>query len=220
MKLLLVLLFLLPLTSCNTVEQQEKEDWQKITVGNYSFKFPADFNLIEETGIDSYVGRIEGDSINFFFDYGEYPNALALTPEQYLEDSTWVKDASYQFMESGKTYNVDMLPKVEVISMRKATLEDSLKWKGSDYVATGRHEKYVFDFPIYLPKETKEHDVSIDTFDNQYRKIVKAKNPKKGITGIHIKPLNGDIALTLVADSLTESQQELVAKILSTVRVK
>lgn len=220
MKRLRILLVLLPLISCNTVKQQETESWQTLTVGGYLFEFPVDFKLIEETGIDSYVGRVEGDSISFFFDYGEYSNELAPTPEQYLEDSAWVRDASYQFMESGKTYNVENLPEVEVLSMRNATLQDSLKWKGSDYVATGRYDKYIFDFPIYLPKETKEHDISIDTIDNHYRKIVKAKNPKKGLTGIHIKPINSDTALTMVVDSLTESQQDIVAKILSTVRAK
>ncbi|MBF9254354.1 hypothetical protein I2I11_13695 [Pontibacter sp. 172403-2] len=220
MKRLLIFLVFLPLISCNTVEQQETKDWQTLTIGRYSFEFPADFKLIEEVEVDSYVGRVEGDSISFFFDYGEYSNDLALTPEQYLEDSTWVRNASYQFMENGKTYNVDKLPKVEVLSMRKANFQDSLQWKGSDYVARGRHEKYVFDFPIYLPEETKEHDISIDTIGNQYRKIVKAKNPKKGITGIYIKPLNSDKALSMVADSLTKTQQDLVAKILSTVSVK
>ncbi|TPE46110.1 hypothetical protein [Pontibacter mangrovi] len=220
MKRLLILLFLLPIISCNPVKHKETENLEIISIGKYSFKLPADFKLIEETGIDSYVGRIEGDSISFFFDYGVYSNELAPTPEQYLEDSTWVKYASYQFMESGKTYNVDMLPKGDVLSMRKAHVQDSLRWKGSEYVATGRHGEYIFDFPIYLPEEIKEHDISVDTIDNQYRKIVKAKNPKMGITGIYIKPINSDTALTMVADSLSESQQELVARILSTVSVK
>lgn len=220
MKRLLILLAFLPLISCKKAEQQGIVDWHTIRVGGYLFDFPADFKLIEETGTDSYVGRVEGDSISFFFDYGKYSNELAPTPEQYLEDSIWVRDASYQFMKTGKTYNIEELPEVEVLSMRKATLQDGLKWKGSDYVATGRLEKYVFEFPIYLPQETKEHNISVDTIDSHYRKIVKANEPSNGMTGIHIKPIKSDVALTMVADSLTESQQDLVVKILSTVRAK
>ena len=212
----------LPLLCCKKAEQQGGENWHTIRVGGYLFDFPSDFKLIEETGIDSYVGRVEGDSISFFFDYGEYSNELAPTPEEYFKDSSWVWNGRNQiiplFTKPGKTYNIEELPKVEVLSIRKAILIDSLKWKGSDYVAIGRHGKYVFEFPIYLPQVTKEHNITIDTIDNHSRKIVMAKVSSNGITGIHIRPINSDKALTMVADSLTKRQQDLVAKILSTVR--
>ncbi len=56
-----------------------------IVIGNYNFNFPTHFKLKEKTGIDSYVGTIEGSGIILHFDYGWYTiPASNLPANEYL----------------------------------------------------------------------------------------------------------------------------------------
>ena len=55
----------------------------------YQFDFPLDFDLIKEQGIDSYVGKIEGDCLTFGFDYGYYSNSFEESPQEYLDKGNW-----------------------------------------------------------------------------------------------------------------------------------
>ena len=49
-------------------------------------KFSSDFELVTENGIDSYVGKIKGDSMCFSFDFGYYSSDFEQTSQEYLEN--------------------------------------------------------------------------------------------------------------------------------------
>lgn len=227
MKQLLTILVMIFLFACGRTENKSDEQWKTIEVGDYLFDFPADFKLVTEKGIDSYVGKIKGDSIWFGFDFGYYSNDFEQTPQEYLDEGHWRLSLPYQFMKEGITYDQTNTPKVDIISIRPATLHDSTIGKGCDYVAKCKHDKTEFDFAVYIPTEIKEMNYSIDTVDNHYRKIVWAKDPKKGTTGIYLRDLNGFnesinsfLALSMATNNLTSKQQELALKIFKTGRHK
>jgi len=77
--LFFLILLLLCLCGCNN----STHEWKTIEVGNYIFDVPSDFKLIEYESIDSYAGRIEGDSMGLDFDYGYYSNSLVQTRQEY-----------------------------------------------------------------------------------------------------------------------------------------
>jgi hypothetical protein len=196
-----------------------------ISIGDYSFNFPNNFKLVKEQGIDSYVGHIKGDNVSLDFDYGNYSNRLVQSTQEYLDEEIWLLDAATQFMKVGVTYDINNFPKVEVISSRRATLADKRKFARADVIAICKHDSLIFDFPIKLPEEIKEHIVKIDTIQDHFRKIVIAKDPKKGLTGIYLKRINSPhdstanySALSIATGNLTKMQQDLIVKIFSTAR--
>ena len=228
MKRLLNFTILLFLLSCGQTEKKTDGQWQIIEVGDYLFDFPPDFELVEENGIDSYVGKIKGDSLWFGFDFGYYSNGFEQTPQEYLDKGYWRLTLFHQFIKEGVTYDQTNPLKVDVINIRPATIQDSIIGKGCDYIAKCKHGSIEYDLPIYIPKNIKQTNFMIDTIDNQYRKIVFAKNPTKGTTGIYLRDLDGFnksmnsyLALSLATRSkLTKKQQETAIKIFKTGRLK
>ncbi len=227
MKGLLTFLLILMLFGCKQTERKSNGQLNTIEVGDYLFDLPADFELVTEKGIDSYVGKIKGDSMCFDFDFGYYSNDFEQTPQEYLESGFWRNYLSYRFMKEGITYDQTNTPKVEVRSIRPATIQDSTIGKGCDYVAKCKYDKTEFDFAVYIPSKIKQTNYSIDTIDNQYRKIVWAKDPKKSTTGIYLRDLNGFnesinsyLALSITTGNLTNKLQETALKIFKTGRHK
>lgn len=189
-----------------------------IEIGDYSFDFPADFKLVKEQGIDSYVGRIVGKSYSFEFDFGLYTATLAESPEEYLKDGNWRSALPERFMKPTITYDKKSMPKVAVLSIRPAIRRDSLIGKGCDYIARCQHKKTIFSFPIYLPTDTKAHYFKTDTLNHIYKKIVYAKDATKGITGIYLSRPDSKRSLNLVAHHLSQKEQEMALRIFSTAK--
>lgn len=227
MKSPLLLIILILLFGCGTSVHKSEKEWKTIEIGDYLFDCPNDFELVNEKGTDSYVGKIKGDSMWLGFDYGFYADKLELTPQEYLEEGTWKVHLPSRFMKAGITYNQNNAPTVEVLNIRAATKQDSAVGKGCDYIAKCQHDKTVFDYAIYLPQEIKQSNFFIDTFENQFRKIVIAKNPQSGTTGLYLRDLNGFnksfnsyLALSMSTSHLTLHQQALALKIFKTGRSK
>jgi len=213
--------------ACGPKSKMSECKLKTIEVGDYIFDFPSDFELVTEKGIDSYVGKIKGDSMQFGFDYGYYSNSLGKTLPEYLLDSQWKYNLPYLFMKEGITYDQTNMPKVNILEIRSATSKDSIIGHGCDYVAKCEHDNLEFDYAIYIPENIKKMNFYIDTVDNQYRKIVWAKDSYKGLTGIYIKDINGFnssinnyLALSMATNNLSKEQQDVVLKILKTARRK
>jgi hypothetical protein len=233
MKRLLTFTLVVLLLSCGQsenksgVQTEKKSDGQlkAIEVGDYLFDFPSDFELVTEKGIDSYVGKIKGDSMWFGFDFGYYSNDFEQTPQEYLDNGHWRYNVANLFMKVGITYDQTNMPKVDILSIRPATAQDSTIGKGCDYVAKCIHDETEFDYAVYIPNEIKELNFAVDTIGGHYRKIVWAKDPQKGRTGIYLRDLNGFnesinsyLALSMSTSNLTIEQQETALKIFRTGR--
>ena len=159
------------------------------------------------------------------FDFGYYSDPLVESQQECLDKQFWLNDAAVRFMKEGITYDKNNSPKIELISLRPATLQDTTKFKGADFIATCKHDSLIFYYPVTLPDKTKEHFIKVDTIQNHLRKIIIAKDPKKGITGIYLKDLksfnesiNNYAALSMATSNLTKQQQDTVLKIFSTIR--
>jgi hypothetical protein len=213
--------------------QTSDRQWKTIEIGDYLFDFPSDFKLVEEKGIDSYVGKIQGDSMWFGFDFGYYSNDFELTQQEYLDKGDWRLHLGLRFIKPDKygdkygirSGSVVPTPEVEVLSIRPATPQDSSIGKGCDYIAKCKHDTVEFNFAVYIPDDIKQQNFKIDTVDGQFRKIVYSKDPKKGTTGIYIKDirvieqsLRADLALSMATSNLTQQQQEIALKIFETGR--
>lgn len=221
MRLLTYFIFLGLFAGCS-----DKTKYKNITIRNYSFNFPHDFDLNKETGTDSYVGKIKGDSIVFGYDFGYYSDSFTETAQQYIDSKFWLHDVGVRFLKEGITYDNNNYPKVELTNLRQATKDDSTKFKNVDFVATCKHDSLTFEYAILLPDNIKRYIIKVDTVQNHLRKIIIAKDPLKGLTGIYLKELKGfneslnsTLALSMVAQGLTKAQQDIVLKIFSTVRI-
>lgn len=80
--LILIFGFIL-FTSCNENDNQQINS--QIEIGNYLFRFPSDYKLVEKQGIDSYVGNIVSNSTSLSFDLGWYTSASQnLAADQFI----------------------------------------------------------------------------------------------------------------------------------------
>ncbi|MFT5823899.1 MAG: hypothetical protein ACI8ZM_005164 [Crocinitomix sp.] len=176
---------------------------QGIEIGPYSFDFPQAYHLEQHQGIDSYVGIITNDTVNLHFDYGYYSNKLALSFDEFYERGWWLLDLKHQFMKPDTTYDSRNMPKVEVLQVlifdQKKT---SANLKENEMLVTCSHEGDTVERIVYIPDETLQHNFIVDTIGNYYRKIVVAKDPAIGTTGIYLKNLK------------TESENEMHFKAL------
>jgi hypothetical protein len=217
MKSFLYFTLLLLLFACGS-GTMHKSQKNLIKIGVYEFNFPGNFKLIEEGGIDSYVGKVVGDSIALHFDYGYYSNPLVQTVEEYLAEGLWKMSIPVKFMKPGITYDNNNEPRVDIIGIRAAGIKDSLTFGGADLIANCRHDSILFEYPIYIPKEVKQHIVKEDSLGSYFRKTVIAKDPGIGTTGIYLRNAN-NVALVLYTNRLTKLQQDKVINIFSTLQI-
>ena len=198
-----------------------------IKIGIYSFDFPKEFSLIKGNGIDSYVGKVTDNKISFDFDYGYYSNKLILAPEEYVDNKIWFDQfIDHANMETPTSQRVSKSD-IDILEVRKANFTDKLGNVEHDYVATLKWKKGVkFDYPIEIPEGLKGYTIKKDTIQNCLRKIVLAKDSKKGITGIYLqdlsnfnKSINSSQALSMSTSNLTKPQQDSVLKIFNTLKI-
>jgi hypothetical protein len=216
-KILTVIILLLGL-GCDIKSKKQVDTWKPIKIGDYLFDFPSDFKLAKETGIDSYVGKIEGDSLAFEFDFGFYSNHLTQTPEEYLKNEFWKSDIESKFMKNNVVYDNKSMPKIEILTIKPAKT-DSLLGKECDYIVHYKHDNKTYYHPIALPEDIKKQNIIIDTIGNVYRKIVSPNDRGNGIVGIYLAELNGRQALSISTSNLTIEQQYIALKILKTGRL-
>lgn len=216
--LLILLIFLL---SCSSETDRKTK---RIDVVGYHFDFPKDFNLEKGEHIDAAVGQIKGDSFSIAYGASHTIYPLIKSPEEFISEGRWKIDAFSRFTKPGVSYNIEEARKIQLLQTRQATLLDKEKYPNADFIATCSKDTVNFEFGIVLPQETRQHDFRVDTINHHYRKIVIAKNPTKGETGLYLKDLKkcrnerNCFALSMNAQGLTKEQQEKVLQIYSTVR--
>ncbi len=110
----------------------------------FTIEVPNNWQVINERGIDSYVGRIaidETDTISF--DLGWYSNSLEDEEEYMIEDgSVYLKDIkkpnSYKFYGKADTTDLEKFKKTErIIAMINNRKVEIVKPKKSGYGITG-----------------------------------------------------------------------------------
>ena len=203
---------------------------ENIELGGYLLDVPQSFKYKFHSGIDSEGGEITNDSITLLTNYGFFTDTLYQTPEEYLNKRYFLSDAASRFMKDGIAYDNRNTPKVELISIRKATKQDSDKvgfFGGSDYLALCRHDGKQFSWPIKLPSGVKNHEVKIYTSNNVYIRTARLRDGSPGEIAIYmrdkktfVESRNSYGSIVIGSWHLTAKQQALVTKIFSTLRPK
>lgn len=221
-RLFYFLLFSVLIYACQGNKQKGR-----IVIAEYTFNFPRDFELVEGKGIDSYVGKIKSGNVWLGFDYGYYSDPLVETPQEYLEKGYWKMDAYSWFVKPQGSYTPEMVRKIQLLGTKPLqTKADSSRFKGADLIAECRLDTSRFDFGITFSDKTKAHNFLVDTINGHYRKIVVAKDPNTGITGIFIKDLKGFnqsinafTALSMATNGLTKKLQDSIIDVFRNVIV-
>jgi hypothetical protein len=78
------LFFTFLLIGCNA-DDLSFDELKNLKIGEYNIQAPGNFNLIEQQGYDSKVGKIEGSGISMSFDYGMYTS-----PEQNIPEENYI----------------------------------------------------------------------------------------------------------------------------------
>lgn len=192
-----------------------------IKIGEYLLPFSSDYKLKPEQGIDSDVGTIESNNITIAYNYGYYTSTIVETSSEYLNNGAWKLDAySYAINPKG-SYTTEITKEIKLLSTTTVkTHADSVKFKDADVIATCQLDTMIFTYGIRLPDKIKDHTFFTDTINGYYRKIIIAKDPTKGITGLYVKNLrsfdtsiNSYLALGAVAGKLSKLQQDSLVRV-------
>ena len=71
LRLMCVIVLAISLLSCSSDEDASKWELpQKIEAKTFEIQTPGGWELIEDQGIDTYIGRIKNDELTIFFDQG------------------------------------------------------------------------------------------------------------------------------------------------------
>jgi len=221
-KILTLLFALLMAISCR---HQTRDS---ITIGTYSFSFPKDFDLIKEDGIDSYVGKITNKHVSLGFDYGYYSDKLIPSPEEYIESKQWLTRFVSDCNQETPIERQVSISDIGILNIRKSNFSDHLRQSESEYTALLKwRDGKQLEYQIEIPEDFKPYTIQIDTIENCLRKIVIAKNPYRGLTGIYLRDLKGhnesinsSLALSMSSSRLTKSQQDSLLKIFNTLKIK
>lgn len=189
-------------------------------IGPYSFILPEGYKIVQDKGIDSYVGRITNDTITIYFDYGYYSDPLLLTQEEYVRSYQWKLNAAAEiasedlkFEETEQDVKSLALPDFQVRTIHY----DSL---ANEWLAICVLDSIELNYRIPIPAIYKEYEaIEADSTESDYIKIVIPFNAQKNYTGIYLrdKKYNG-VALSMVAHKLTELQKKEVLRIFHEVK--
>jgi hypothetical protein len=198
--------------------------WKTIEMGNYLIDVPSSFHLSPAQGIDSEVGELKGKGISFSYEYGAYTYTLLSTAKEYIECGRWRDEAIIRYLNTRK-YPVQNYTEVKVTSYRPSLKPDSSLAGGCDYVARCTYAGKVFELPIFIPREIKDHIVTKDTVQHQLRRVVCPKKGINGLTGIYMRDERWTSvnrmdypALQINASNLNLSQQKLALEVFATLR--
>jgi predicted AlkP superfamily pyrophosphatase or phosphodiesterase len=205
-----IVICVLTLTACNSENSAyDNQNW--IEIGEYSFKFPNDFELIKEKGIDSYVGKISNGKIDFQFDYGYYSDPLDKSVDEFLSRDVWKLTAL------GRN---NLLPEGDITGLVEKT--ELIRYYSSDsinYTLIFQYESDTIQCTVKIPEEIQKLKVDIDTIDNIRYKFVRSYY----YVGMNVKNLmsfnksmNSCKSLSILATKLSPDEIKKCYEILRT----
>lgn len=168
-------LVLLTLSACSNEIKKHNE----IVLGDYSLQFPSEFYLVEEKGIDSYVGKVTNGHIEFAFDFGYYSNPLTKSINEYVSDDAlkWNALASKGLLPQGNA------PQYLV---KQTTLLDYINLDSNLYELIYLFKNDTIRYQIQIPAQITDSQIEVDTIDNIVYKFVEGPD----YLGLHVKDLS------------------------------
>jgi hypothetical protein len=229
--------------SCS-IDTVKKEGLHTIDTGAFQIEVPRNWVYKKEKGIDSFVGKIVGDSVKLSFDYSEagYANSLLSTENDYFDEneSEWMP-ISAPYFKMGVTYTSGSVVSEREKIMKEEGIKDTSLVKVENFqiptVKIQKEEKDTSkgDYQIRLtykdtsvvigfkiPNEIKQHNFEVDTVDNiYYRKIIYPKETiEDGITGIYFKDLKSNFKFNICGHNLSKANSEKAIKAFKSLKIK
>ncbi len=207
---------ILSLLACScSFEKESNEANNEIEIGEYAFQFPQDYKLIKEKGIDSNVGRVSNEKIDFQFDYGYYSNSLDKSIYEYLSEDVWKWNAlgRNNLLPEG-----DVTGKAKEIELIYYSTSDSIK-----YTLLFLYKSDTIKYDLKIPDEMRNVKIEIDTVDYVVYKFVRKYN-YVGLYAKNLKSFNNSInsykALSITSDKLSPEETEKCYEILRSCKLK
>lgn len=205
---------LIGLYSC-TSDSEEKESRNEIKIGEYSFTFPKGFELRNESGVDSHVGKVGNGQIEFSFDYGYYSNSLAKSFDEYINEWTWKSNALSRLNYSSGS-SIDEYSEHKNVSLLSYSKIDS-----SRFQLLFRYKNDTIEYKLNIPNDVLRTEVDIDTLNGIIYKLVNYAGEDDKYVGLYAKNLNrfnktinSYPALSIRASNLAQSDIEIALNIL------
>ncbi len=219
------------LVSCQTA--------RTIDLGDFKITVPRTWKYVEQEGVDSFVGKINGRGITLKFDYSErgYAGTTVLTPDEYIlvhiaknyfkafnepgvrytraGEVAWYKNFDASRMGITDTASVKVLPIIR--PEIKIMPVDSIK---AEYRVELYHKDSTISFKIHIPEELTRYYFKIDTVSNVRTKLYWPKVPGQGQTGVYFKELNSDFDFVMYGDNLDLKKQDQALDAFTTIRFK
>jgi len=233
MKFNLTILTLIFLIGCKEPNRNNKKI---IDTGAFEIEVPANWEYKKEKGTDSFVGKIESEEVELYFDWSEmgYANHLSPTIDEYIENGEWEWTISSPYMKRGIIYTSG-----DVIGERNRIMEnkgitDTTKVKVEKiqipkkeilfeegiYKAILTYKDTVQEVNIEIPEKVKKYHFEIDTIGFYHRKIINPKNGIEGMTGVYFQDLNSSFNFNLVGKNLSVENQERAIEAFKTIKIK
>lgn len=213
----------------------EPPEYKIIETPGFIIEVPGNWEYVQENGMDSFVGRIVGDSMSLSFDKSSmgYANHLIESEEEYLESGFWdIGNAPY--MKPGVIYTSgdvkgerDRTMKEKGITDTALVLVEKIQKPEREVVKEDGEYWGILTFKdtsvklkIQIPEETTQHEITVDTVSSYIRKIIRPKEGYGGMTGIYLEKINSGSNFNLYGYNLSRSNQEKAIRAFKTIKIK
>ncbi len=202
-----------------------------IDAGPYQVTTPSNFKLVQEKGIDSYVGKITNGKIEFRFDYGWYSNRGPLTYYDYADKYLFklhkdeivatcnLNDSLYQVIRANPII-------LEAKKNSKFPKESDKEISTTISLGTGTCTIHTFNMIGDISENYDNYTIIESTNLDLRRKQYQSKKGKGKKAGVYIENLEekrdgkyGHNKLSFTTSNFKESNHELISEILKTVKL-
>lgn len=230
MKHLAIVIILLFLIGC---QELPLNTTRIIDTGGFEIALPAEWKYKKEKGIDSFVGRIIGRELELHFDWSEmgYANTLIENEQEFINN--W-KPKEFIYMGlcgiykdrdvlQEKTRLIKEEGKIDTTLFKGNKVEDlesEIDSKEESFSAILTYKDTLLTVKIEIPEEIKRYDIKIDTIDHYYRKLIRPRMGRSGMTGIYLEDLTSRFNFNLFGENLSLENQERAIKAFKSIKIK
>ena len=201
---------------------------------HFKIEIPYNWEIKYGHGTDSFVGGIYGPRISLAFDSSDlgFSNSLIPSLYEYVYQGYWERGIPYG--EKGVIYtSKSNISDVKAEEMKKRGIIDStlvrveelqrpvqtILKENRNYSALLTYKDTSIIVPIEIPFEIRIHDVKVDTINNCYRKIVRPKLGRFGMTGIYLRDLESGYTLNFYDYYISTENQERLMEVFETIEI-
>lgn len=223
------------------------DGWKQLNFRVFAISVPDDWHYEKTLSFDSFAGQIKDKNLSLWFDYSEqgFANSLVPTKQDFL-NVLWLHLHSSPFNANEPFDIPEGIQIVKFASFtRKSVLfrQQSLARSGnrqndttitfSDAVNNKRFKDSIPDYnaiikcnnktdtvPVYIPRQIKQQNITVDTAGKYITKTIWPKIAGRGMTGIFVYRTDSDFTFMLCGKNLAVQNQTLALRAFKTIKFK